>query len=1054
MRWMIGALVAVLVAAAPTASAGNAADTRALLQAYPAVQFHSKSVGVARLWGSTFGFGLSPEESAERFVGEHSGVLGVTPAELEPGNHFNDRTTQGVMYDADTDTYRFTLVYYRQVRDGIPVHGADLRLLVRNEPGYPLVHAASSLVTLDGFRVPREVVVAPNVAGAQARVLKRHPDMVNFTWARTVVWPDRDSKPQQPRLATTFIADNGLAATPAYDKRRIIADAETGQILRDESMILNAVSGTVSGYATPDHLADACASEVLLPLPYARVAIGATVAYADAYGNYTIDASGTSITAGIRGLYFDVNNQAGSDLTITQACNPPTIVDFTFNPSPSELTTAQVNAYVEANTVRDMVLAANPSYPTISSQTGFPVNVNHGDTCNAYYDYSSINFFQSGGGCNNTGFGDVVHHEYGHHMVYTGGSGQGAYGEGMSDCQGLFITGRSQLGVGFQSCSSGIRNADNTYQYPCTGAIHDCGQLLSGCVWDLMEELQITEPADWHSIARDLTINSILLHSGDSITPSIATDFLSLDDGSHEAEITTAFGLHNMAPQPPPVNDDIEDAIVICPGAPESGNTSFATTDGSSGCGDSDSSPDVWYVYTPETAGSLTASLCSGTTYDAVLSIHSGTPGTVANELGCDDDGCGSTGGPSSVTIDVAANETVYIRVTGWNGSSGQFTLNLTGPPCAPDATLNITYPNGLPAALTPGQATDFDVQIEAVSGTYATGTGMLHARYDGGAFQTIPLSHVGGDLFGATLPAADCGDTPEFYITAETVGGELVSSPAGAPTTVHTARVGTLVTVLSDDFEDDLGWTTQNLGATSGDWQRGVPVDDPDWEYDPATDADGSGQCYLSQNELGNTDIDSGAVRLVSPVFDLVDGGVTISYDYFLRLTNTDGGIDMLQVEISSNGAAGPWTEIARHDTDGGLYWRHHSITQDDLDAAGVALSGTMQVRFTANDDDPQSITESGLDAFTITTFACQPAPSGCPGDFNCDGSRDYMDIQYFLAALDGESSWVDLYRSQHGGQDPPCALAENGDVDGAGDGTTYFDINPFLTLIGEPCN
>jgi uncharacterized repeat protein (TIGR02543 family) len=99
--------------------------------------------------------------------------------------------------------------------------------------------------------------------------------------------------------------------------------------------------------------------------------------------------------------------------------------------------------------------------------------------------------------------------------------------------------------------------------------------------------------------------------------------------------------------------------------------------------------------------------------------------------------------------------------------------------------------------------------------------------------------------------------------------------------------------------------------------------------------------------------------------------GGITISYDYYLYLTNTDG-TDMLLVEISSNGDSGPWTEIARHDTDGELSWRSHTIDQNDLDTAGVTLTANMKIRFTANDGNTQSIVESGLDAFQITGFTC----------------------------------------------------------------------------------
>ena len=73
-------------------------------------------------------------------------------------------------------------------------------------------------------------------------------------------------------------------------------------------------------------------------------------------------------------------------------------------------------------------------------------------------------------------------------------------------------------------------------------------------------------------------------------------------------------------------------------------------------------------------------------------------------------------------------------------------------------------------------------------------------------------------------------------------------------------------MTLFADDFETNQGWTEANLGASSGDWERGVPVNDPNWSYDPASDYDGSGSCYLTQNQSGNTDVDHGAGQLVSP--------------------------------------------------------------------------------------------------------------------------------------------------------------------------------------------
>ncbi len=65
------------------------------------------------------------------------------------------------------------------------------------------------------------------------------------------------------------------------------------------------------------------------------------------------------------------------------------------------------------------------------------------------------------------------------------------------------------------------------------------------------------------------------------------------------------------------------------------------------------------------------------------------------------------------------------------------------------------------------------------------------------------------------------------------------------------------------------------------------------------------------------------------------------------------------------------------------------------------------------------------------------------CAGDMNCDGSVTFADIDPFVEALAGESSW-NLHH-------PNCPWL-NADCNGDGN-VTFADIDPFVALIGTTC-
>ncbi len=129
--------------------------------------------------------------------------------------------------------------------------------------------------------------------------------------------------------------------------------------------------------------------------------------------------------------------------------------------------------------------------------------------------------------------------------------------------------------------------------------------------------------------------------------------------------------------------DACSDAQIICPGNLYTGSTGRATNDGSATCGFSTTSPDVWYRYTPVATATFAVSLCNSS-YDTVVSVHTGCPGNVSTQVACNDDSCFLQ---SRVSVfNAIAGQEYFIRVSGYAGSIGNFELIIQGVACAPNS--------------------------------------------------------------------------------------------------------------------------------------------------------------------------------------------------------------------------------------------------------------------------------------------------------------------------------------------------------------------------------
>ncbi|HSK81774.1 MAG TPA: fibronectin type III domain-containing protein [Thermoanaerobaculia bacterium] len=243
---------------------------------------------------------------------------------------------------------------------------------------------------------------------------------------------------------------------------------------------VDATTGRVIEFLDTNHYAQATGGAKFLgvssnvPMPFTNLSTGGFTNSAGVY-NFT----GGTVTSSLAGQFVRISDNCGA---ISLTANGSG--DFAFGTSTgTDCTTPGVGGTGNTHSARTQFYHVNrakeaargwlPGNTWLTQQLTANVNINQ--TCNAFWNGSTINFYRSGGGCGNTGeIEGVSLHEYGHGLDSNDGNGGApdrGTGETYGDWTAALATHDSCVGAGFlggncggygDACTSctGVRDID------------------------------------------------------------------------------------------------------------------------------------------------------------------------------------------------------------------------------------------------------------------------------------------------------------------------------------------------------------------------------------------------------------------------------------------------------------------------------------------------------------------------------------------------------------------------------------------------------------------
>lgn len=545
VSWRVLAAAALLSGAGPALAQASDASLGRAIEGWRErhgstwrVEIDPGTSAVEFLWGYHAKAPFTPRSDEEWFqlarwaLGESLTLHGIEGSTL-----IEDRALflpLGMVGSSDKVTVRF-----RQAVDGVPVewgsvnvlfdsHGRLLAIQTRALPGVETVSvtptlSAQSALQICARRFRSETGVDGGLDHEPALVIAQHSTgerrEARLAYRVTLSWEQTGFEPE------------------GYS---YLVDAHTGEVFERERSIHNLdVGGTVTTKATPGVAPDSATNpETVQPLAYARVQSSAGTVFTDANGNFNFPGvSGPlSCTFTYVGTFNNVVNAAGPAYSIATGLTG-TGNSVLLNQFDDNLTTAQANAFIGVNDIRDWIRSVNPFDST--ADFVHVANCNLNSSCNAFFNGNSINFYIESGGCPSTAYSTVVAHEDGHwlNVLYGIGNNSDGMGEGSADSFALHLYNDRYVARDFFGPGLHLRDGENLRQFcgdccpSCYGGFHNDGEVFMGANWKVRNELIATlGPAAGDALVDALFLGWHNAYDQATIKSVIEAQWLTLDD--------------------------------------------------------------------------------------------------------------------------------------------------------------------------------------------------------------------------------------------------------------------------------------------------------------------------------------------------------------------------------------------------------------------------------------------------------------------------------------------------------------------------------------------